>query len=118
MHSANGLAEDDLYLLQAVLKGKLTAEAALAGAAAAQSPLRIANALLELETTVKEKQRPGTARLHFCLAAIEKSAQRVEPFQRFCGHSSFCPPQQHTAPTKITAANHSAAALYAKSTSQ
>ncbi len=56
MHSANGLAEDDLYLLQTVLKGKLTAEAALAGAAAAQSPLRLANALLELETTVKKSK--------------------------------------------------------------
>ena len=48
MHTANGLSESDLYLLQAVLGGKLKHEAALAGAAVAQSPLRIANALLEL----------------------------------------------------------------------
>ena len=48
MHTANGLSESDLYLLQAVLGGKLKHEAALAGAAVAHCPLRIANAFLEL----------------------------------------------------------------------
>jgi hypothetical protein len=56
MQTANGLNDSDQHLLQAVLKGRLTHEAALAGAATAHSPLRIANALLELETKVKKSK--------------------------------------------------------------
>lgn len=56
MHTANALVESDLQLLQAVLAGKLTSEEAREGAAGAHSPLRIANALLELETTVRKSK--------------------------------------------------------------
>lgn len=56
MQTASGLNESDQHLLQAVLGGKLAHEAALAGAATAHSPLRIANALLELETKVKKSK--------------------------------------------------------------
>lgn len=56
MHTANALIDSDLQLLQAVLAGKLTREAAREGAAQAHSPLRIANALLELETTVRKSK--------------------------------------------------------------
>lgn len=56
METANGLNESDQHLLQTVLGGRLTREAALAGAATAHSPLRIANALLELETKVKKSK--------------------------------------------------------------
>ncbi len=56
MQTANGLNDSDQHLLQAVLKGRLTHEAALAGAATAHSPPRIANALLELETKVKKSK--------------------------------------------------------------
>lgn len=54
MRAAHGLVDSDLHLLQSVLGGSLKADAALSGAASAHSPLRIANALLELETTVRK----------------------------------------------------------------
>jgi len=75
MHSANDLSESDLYLLQAVLGGKLTLEAARAGAASAQSPLRIANALLELETTVKKSKDRVLLDFIFALLQLKKVAK-------------------------------------------
>lgn len=75
MHTANGLSESDLYLLQAVLGGKLKHEAALAGAAVAQSPLRIANALLELETTVKKSKDRVLLDFIFALLQSKKVAK-------------------------------------------
>lgn len=56
MQTAIGLNESDQHLLQSVLAGKLVHGEALAGAEAAHSPLRIANALLELETKVKKSK--------------------------------------------------------------
>lgn len=56
IESASQLGASDLYLLQAVLAGTLKADEALAGAKAAENPLRIANALLELETTVQKSK--------------------------------------------------------------
>lgn len=56
MQSASGLNQSDQILLQSVLAGKLAHDAALAGAAAAHSPLRLANALLELETKVRKSK--------------------------------------------------------------
>nr|WP_298138314.1 hypothetical protein [uncultured Pseudomonas sp.] len=75
MHAANGLSESDLYLLQAVLGGKLKLEAARAGAASAQSPLRIANALLELETTVKKSKDRVLLDFIFALLQSKKVAK-------------------------------------------
>lgn len=56
MRSANGLGEIDLQLLQAALAGKLTPETAPEDAASADNPLRMANALLELETSIKKSK--------------------------------------------------------------
>ncbi|MBB6559068.1 hypothetical protein HNP48_001732 [Acidovorax soli] len=56
MQSASGLNESDQVLLQSVLAGKLAHDAALAGAAAAHSPLRMVNALLELETKIRRSK--------------------------------------------------------------
>jgi len=56
MRTANGLTEGDQQLLQAVLAGRLARDAAREAAAAAHSPLRVAHALLELETTIRKSK--------------------------------------------------------------
>ena len=80
MQTANGLNDSDQHLLQAVLKGRLTHEAALAGAATAHSPLRIANALLELETKVKKSKDRILLDFIFALLQSKRVAEGLSLF--------------------------------------
>lgn len=72
MRSANGLEEKDLQILQAALAGKLTPETAQKVAASADNPLRMAHALLELETAVKKSKDPVLLDFIFALLRSPK----------------------------------------------
>lgn len=78
MQAASSLHESDLHLLQKVLGGKLAQEAARSGAASAQSPLRIANALLELETTIRKSKDLVLLDFIFALLQSGKVAQGLD----------------------------------------
>ncbi|WP_137972041.1 hypothetical protein [Pseudomonas sp. F(2018)] len=79
MLAANELSQSDLHLLQSVLGGKLTSQEAQAGSESADNALRIANALFQLETTIK-KIKDRTL-LHFIFSLL-KSEKVVKGLNR------------------------------------
>jgi hypothetical protein len=79
MLAANELSQSDLHLLQSVLGGKLTSQEAQAGSESADNALRIANALFQLETTIK-KSKDRTL-LHFIFSLL-KSEKVVKGLNR------------------------------------
>lgn len=97
MQSASGLNASDQVLLQSVLAGKLAHGAAMAGAAAAHSPLRIANALLELETKIRKSKDKVLLDFIFALLQSGRVAEGLSRTWFFAWELSLVQNKQLTA---------------------